>query len=94
MPSDIAAYSIFDTVGDMVRWSPRSARPRSLSSTMIGGHQSPGTRRYFVPISSPRRVLPKLKARLIIDGAGHWIQQERPNEVNAALVSFLNENVV
>jgi pimeloyl-ACP methyl ester carboxylesterase len=45
-------------------------------------------------INELERVLPNLKARLIIDGAGHWIQQERPNEVNAALIGFLNENVV
>jgi pimeloyl-ACP methyl ester carboxylesterase len=45
-------------------------------------------------INELERVLPKLKARLIIEGAGHWIQQERPNEVNAALISFLNENTV
>jgi pimeloyl-ACP methyl ester carboxylesterase len=45
-------------------------------------------------INELERVLPNLKARLIIDGAGHWIQQERPNEVNAALIDFLNENVV
>jgi pimeloyl-ACP methyl ester carboxylesterase len=38
------------------------------------------------------RVLPRLKQRLIIDGAGHWIQQERPAEVNAALVAFIKEN--
>jgi len=37
------------------------------------------------------RVLPNLKRKLLIDGAGHWIQQERPGEVNAALISFLNE---
>ncbi|WP_407695153.1 alpha/beta fold hydrolase [Mycolicibacter icosiumassiliensis] len=28
---------------------------------------------------------------LIIDGAGHWLQQERPDEVNAVLLEFLNE---
>jgi pimeloyl-ACP methyl ester carboxylesterase len=38
------------------------------------------------------RVLPHLKRKLIIEGAGHWIQQERPNEVNAALIGFLKEN--
>lgn len=27
--------------------------------------------------------------RVILEGAGHWIQQERPNEVNEALVTFL-----
>ncbi|WP_024520126.1 alpha/beta hydrolase [Bradyrhizobium sp. Tv2a-2] len=37
------------------------------------------------------RVLPNLKAKLIIDGAGHWIQQERPEQVNAALIGFLKE---
>jgi pimeloyl-ACP methyl ester carboxylesterase len=37
------------------------------------------------------RVLPNLKRKLIIEGAGHWIQQERPAEVNAALIEFLKD---
>jgi pimeloyl-ACP methyl ester carboxylesterase len=37
------------------------------------------------------RVLPNLTQKLIIDGAGHWIQQERPDEVNAALIAFIKE---
>jgi pimeloyl-ACP methyl ester carboxylesterase len=37
-------------------------------------------------------VLPNLKRKLIIEGAGHWVQQERPDEVNAALMSFLKES--
>jgi len=37
------------------------------------------------------QVLPNLKGKLIIDGAGHWIQQERPAEVNAALIGFLKD---
>ncbi|EFG77525.1 hydrolase, alpha/beta domain protein [Mycobacterium parascrofulaceum ATCC BAA-614] len=28
--------------------------------------------------------------QVMIDGAGHWLQQERPAEVNAALLEFLN----
>ena len=35
------------------------------------------------------RVLPNLTRKLIIEGAGHWVQQERPDEVNAALLAFL-----
>ena len=35
------------------------------------------------------RVLPNLRQKLIIEGAGHWVQQERPDEVNAALIAFL-----
>jgi pimeloyl-ACP methyl ester carboxylesterase len=26
---------------------------------------------------------------VLIEGAGHWVQQERPAEVNAAIVEFL-----
>jgi pimeloyl-ACP methyl ester carboxylesterase len=43
-------------------------------------------------VTELERVLPNLKHKLIIDGAGHWIQQERPGEVNAALIAFLREN--
>ena len=38
------------------------------------------------------RVLPNLRQNLIIEGAGHWVQQERADEVNAALITFLREN--
>ena len=37
------------------------------------------------------RVLPNLRQKLIIEGAGHWVQQERPDEVNAALIAFLKD---
>lgn len=30
-----------------------------------------------------------LRGSVILDGAGHWVQQERPDEVNAALLGFL-----
>jgi pimeloyl-ACP methyl ester carboxylesterase len=43
-------------------------------------------------VNELERVLTNLKGRLIIAGAGHWVQQERPDEVNAALISFLREN--
>jgi pimeloyl-ACP methyl ester carboxylesterase len=42
-------------------------------------------------VADMERVLPNLKQKLIIDGAGHWIQQERADEVNAALIAFLGE---
>ena len=40
-------------------------------------------------VNELERVLPNLTRKLIIEGAGHWVQQERPDEVNAALVTFL-----
>jgi pimeloyl-ACP methyl ester carboxylesterase len=33
-------------------------------------------------------VVPNLQRKLLIEGAGHWIQQERPDDVNAALIEF------
>ena len=43
-------------------------------------------------VADMERVLPNLKQKLIIDGAGHWVQQERADEVNAALIAFLKES--
>lgn len=40
-------------------------------------------------VNELERVLPNLRQKLIIEGAGHWVQQERPGEVNAALIEFL-----
>jgi pimeloyl-ACP methyl ester carboxylesterase len=42
-------------------------------------------------VAELERVLPNLKQKLIVDGAGHWIQQECPDQVNAALIGFLKE---
>ena len=35
------------------------------------------------------KTLPGLRGSHILDGAGHWVQQERPAEVNRLLVAFL-----
>jgi len=37
-------------------------------------------------------VVPRVR-KMILEGAGHWIQQERPDEVNAALISFAREHL-
>jgi pimeloyl-ACP methyl ester carboxylesterase len=38
-------------------------------------------------------IVPNLKRKILIEGAGHWIQQERPDDVNAALISFAREHL-
>jgi pimeloyl-ACP methyl ester carboxylesterase len=47
----------------------------------------------FVPnvdlVENMKRWVDDLRICSIIDGAGHWIQQERPTEVNALLLDFL-----
>ncbi|MES2749767.1 MAG: alpha/beta hydrolase [Pseudomonadota bacterium] len=53
----------------------------SVVNSILGGKR----------VTEMHRVLPNLKRKLIIEGAGHWIQQERPAEVNAALIEFLKQ---
>jgi len=38
-------------------------------------------------------VVPNLERKVMIEGAGHWIQQERPAEVNAALIEFARRHL-
>jgi pimeloyl-ACP methyl ester carboxylesterase len=35
------------------------------------------------------RFIPQLRSSVMLPGCGHWTQQERPNEVNKAIVEFL-----
>jgi pimeloyl-ACP methyl ester carboxylesterase len=37
------------------------------------------------------QVAPQLRQSLLLPGCGHWVQQERPQEVNAALLRFLGQ---
>ena len=43
----------------------------------------------MVPVDAMRELVPNLRRLLMIPGCGHWTQQERPAEVNAALIEFL-----
>jgi pimeloyl-ACP methyl ester carboxylesterase len=40
-------------------------------------------------IASLSKFVPKLQATTILPGCGHWTQQERASEVNAAIIKFL-----
>jgi pimeloyl-ACP methyl ester carboxylesterase len=40
-------------------------------------------------VLATRTAVPALREPVWISGSGHWIQQERPAEVNAALLDFL-----
>ena len=44
--------------------------------------------RRFMPAAAMEGFVTDLET-VEIDGAGHWVQQERPDEVNAALLEFL-----
>jgi pimeloyl-ACP methyl ester carboxylesterase len=44
-----------------------------------------------VPLEEMKTTVPNLQRQLLIEGAGHWIQQERPQQVTAALIQFLRD---
>jgi pimeloyl-ACP methyl ester carboxylesterase len=37
------------------------------------------------------KYAPNLRRTIMLPGCGHWTQQERPDEVNAAIIAFLRE---
>ncbi|MGI8335737.1 alpha/beta fold hydrolase [Actinomadura scrupuli] len=43
----------------------------------------------FMPAAKQAAMLTDLRGHIVVEGAGHWVQQERPDEVNAALLDFL-----
>jgi pimeloyl-ACP methyl ester carboxylesterase len=40
---------------------------------------------------SMSRATEDLRGVVLIPGIGHWVQQEAPEEVNQAMLDFLNE---
>ena len=61
----------------------------NVPSLFIGGDRDGPTVWGAPAIAAFDRTLPKLHRSLILEGCGHWTQQERPSEVNAALIDFL-----
>lgn len=59
----------------------------------VAGSRDPVLR--FIPgvsvLDRMDRYYDDLRGKVVIDGAGHWIQQERPEAVNAAVVDFLKK---
>jgi len=55
----------------------------------IAGDMDPVIRMYRKPVESLERGVPNLKGKAILPGVGHWVNQERPEEVNRLLIQFL-----
>jgi pimeloyl-ACP methyl ester carboxylesterase len=54
----------------------------------IGGQRDPVL--MMTPPDLMKELVPDLRGIVLIPDAGHWVQQERPDEVNAALLEFLS----
>ena len=45
--------------------------------------------RNFMPAEAMNGWVTDLRAEIVVEGAGHWVQQQAPEAVNAALLDFL-----
>jgi len=45
--------------------------------------------RQFMPAAAMQGWVDDLRAEIVVPGAGHWVQQQAPDVVNAALLEFL-----
>lgn len=73
-------------------WEDLSAfrfRPIEVPALFVGGSKDGPTIWGAPAIERFGQTLPRLHRSVILDGCGHWTQQERPNEVNEALLDFL-----
>jgi len=71
---------------DLAAWRGASIQVPAL---FIGGDRDGPTIWGMPAIANFERTLPRLHRSIILEGCGHWTQQERPNEVNDALIDFL-----
>jgi pimeloyl-ACP methyl ester carboxylesterase len=66
-----------------------AGRTIDMPALFVAGEKDPVL--LMVPPAGMEGLVTDLRGTVIIPGAGHWIQQERPAEVNEALLGFLNE---
>ncbi|MCZ4120916.1 alpha/beta fold hydrolase [Streptomyces sp. H39-S7] len=63
--------------------------PITQPSLFLGGGLDPSTTWMSDAIKAFPATLPGLLACHLLDGCGHWIQQERPDETNRLLIEWL-----
>ena len=78
-------YRNFDRTWE--RTEPVAARKVDQPALFITGSRDPVQR--FAPAAAMEGWVTDLRGTIVVEGAGHWVNQERPDEVNAALIEFL-----
>jgi pimeloyl-ACP methyl ester carboxylesterase len=67
--------------------APYDGRRIEQPALFLTGSRDPV--RAFMPREAMDGHVTDLRADVLVEGAGHWVQQERPDEVNAALLDWL-----
>ncbi|MFE0189115.1 alpha/beta fold hydrolase [Streptomyces sp. NPDC059008] len=71
---------------DLAAWQ---GAPLTQPALFIGGELDAPTNWMADAIKAFPRTLPALSSSHILEGCGHWVQQERPEEVNHLLLDWL-----
>ncbi|MGK5628177.1 alpha/beta fold hydrolase [Streptomyces sp. URMC 123] len=69
--------------------APHRGAPITQPALFIGGALDASTTWMADAIEAHPTTLPALSASHLLDGCGHWVQQERPEEVNRLLTDWL-----
>ena len=77
-------YRAYDRTWEKLE--PYAGRTIDQPALFLTGSRDPVRR--FAPASAMDGYVTDLET-VVVEGAGHWVQQERPDEVNAALLGFL-----
>ena len=72
---------------DLAAWE---GAPIGQPAIFIGGAQDGSTQRHADAIARFATTLPGLLSSHVLDMCGHWVQQERPSEVNELLIAWLH----
>ncbi|CAG6392121.1 alpha/beta hydrolase [Streptomyces cocklensis] len=70
--------------------APHRGAPIKQPALFIGGALDASTTWMSDAIDAFPTTLPGLTASHLVEGCGHWIQQERPEEINRLLTGWLN----
>ncbi|MFM9370953.1 alpha/beta fold hydrolase [Streptomyces sp. Da 82-17] len=70
--------------------APWDGAPLTHPALYVAGALDASTRWLADAVDAFPKTVPNLHAAQLLDGCGHWVQQERPDEVNRLLVEWLD----
>ncbi|MFF2814645.1 alpha/beta fold hydrolase [Kitasatospora cineracea] len=75
---------------DWAELAELAGRPLEQPALFVGGTRDASTTWMAEAIDAFPRTLPALAGAHLLEGCGHWVQQERPAEVNELLTGWLD----
>jgi pimeloyl-ACP methyl ester carboxylesterase len=87
MSGALARYRAMDR--DWADLAPYAGAPVEQPSLFVGGTRDASTTWLADAVEAFPTTLPGLVSHHLLEGCGHWVQQERPDEVNRLLTDWL-----